>query len=97
MDGEPVLWVQFGINHVPRVEDWPVMPCETLRVVLRPVNFFAANPGLDVPPSVQEVNQSVLLNGMRVDARLEVEVGEQGELGEVKDVLAEACCNTSSA
>ncbi len=60
--GDPVLWVQFGINHIPRVEDFPVMPVETLKVMFRPVNFFDRNPALDVPPSTQAVNCSVGLN-----------------------------------
>ncbi|KAH8895903.1 hypothetical protein GQ53DRAFT_743858 [Thozetella sp. PMI_491] len=60
--GDPVLWLQFGINHVPRIEDFPVMPVETLRVMLRPVNFFDRNPALDCAPSVQAVNCSVGLN-----------------------------------
>ncbi|KAL2194803.1 copper amine oxidase [Corynascus similis CBS 632.67] len=63
---DPVLWVQFGINHIPRVEDFPVMPAETLRVMLRPVNFFDRNPAIDVPSSKQEVNRSVCLNEPRV-------------------------------
>ncbi|KAK4140451.1 copper amine oxidase 1 [Dichotomopilus funicola] len=61
--GDPVVWVQFGINHIPRVEDFPVMPAETLRVMLRPVNFFERNPAIDVPSSRQEINCSVSLNG----------------------------------
>src|SRR5207237_1110572 len=32
-----VVWVQFGLNHLPRAEDFPVMPCETIRVALKPV------------------------------------------------------------
>jgi primary-amine oxidase len=66
--GDAVVWVQFGINHIPRVEDFPVMPVETLRVVLRPVNFFERNPALDVPPSRQETNCSVSLNGRDGDS-----------------------------
>lgn len=77
-DAEPVVWVQFGINHVPRIEDFPVMPMEMLKVTLRPVNFFDRNPALDVPPSRQEVNGSVGLNGV-VDgqgvAELKIEEG----------------------
>lgn len=82
--GEPVVFVQFGINHIPRVEDFPVMPCEILKVSFKPVNFFDKNPGLDVPPSTQQFNQSVLLSaqhaqaagdGAVVDAEHEVEVG----------------------
>ncbi|KAK1753035.1 copper amine oxidase [Echria macrotheca] len=61
--GDPVVWVNFGINHVPRIEDFPVMPMEMLRVMLRPVNFFDKNPALDVPPSTQAFNCSVGLNG----------------------------------
>ncbi|KAK4192321.1 copper amine oxidase [Podospora australis] len=61
-EGDPVLWVNFGINHIPRVEDFPLMPVETMRVMLRPVNFFDKNPALDVPPSKQENNCSVSLN-----------------------------------
>ena len=25
VDEDIVVWVQFGINHVPRIEDFPVM------------------------------------------------------------------------
>lgn len=25
VDQDVVLWVQFGLNHVPRIEDFPVM------------------------------------------------------------------------
>jgi primary-amine oxidase len=62
LDKDLVLFVQFGINHLPRVEDFPVMPCESIRVSFKPVDFFTKNPALDVPPSVQSVNKSVGLN-----------------------------------
>lgn len=62
LNGEPVVWVNFGINHFPRVEDFPVMPQEMIKVMLRPANFFNKNPAIDVPPSAQAFNQSVLLN-----------------------------------
>ncbi|KAF9890348.1 hypothetical protein FE257_006014 [Aspergillus nanangensis] len=61
VDEDIVIWVSFGINHIPRVEDFPVMPVEMLRVHLKPVNFFTKNPALDVPPSSQAVNRSELL------------------------------------
>ncbi|CAI4212045.1 unnamed protein product [Parascedosporium putredinis] len=41
--------------------DWPVMPAERLTVSLKPANFFAFNPALDVAVSSQEKNQSVLV------------------------------------
>ncbi|KAH6676929.1 copper amine oxidase [Plectosphaerella plurivora] len=58
-----VVWHTFGSTHNPRIEDWPVMPCEKLSVGLKPVNFFEANPALDVPISTQERNCSVLVGG----------------------------------
>lgn len=45
-----VLWYVFGAHHVPRLEDWPVMPVARIGFQLRPVGFFDANPALDVPP-----------------------------------------------
>ena len=41
--------VVAGITHIPRPEDWPVMPVEHLRVLFRPTNFFEINPSMDVP------------------------------------------------
>ncbi len=46
-----VLWYVFGIHHVPRPEDWPVMPVDTISFWLKPFGFFDRNPALDVPPS----------------------------------------------
>ncbi|KAL9111142.1 MAG: hypothetical protein Q9227_004405 [Pyrenula ochraceoflavens] len=62
VDKDIVVWVQFGINHVPRIEDFPIMPCEVLKVMLKPVNFFDKNPAIDVPPSEQAFNKSTLLS-----------------------------------
>lgn len=56
-----VVWHTFGSTHNPRVEDWPVMPCEKMVVGFKPVNFFTRNPALDVPISTQERNCSVLV------------------------------------
>ncbi|KAJ5033560.1 uncharacterized protein L3040_008672 [Drepanopeziza brunnea f. sp. 'multigermtubi'] len=61
LDEDLVVWVQFGMNHVPRIEDFPVMPCEVMKVHFKPVNFFDRNPALDVPQSAQSLNQSRLL------------------------------------
>jgi len=45
-----VVWYSFGVTHVPRPEDWPVMPVEYAGFHLMPVGFFERNPALDVPP-----------------------------------------------
>ena len=46
-----VVWHTFGVTHVPRPEDWPVMPVEYTGFTLMPVGFFDRNPALDVAPS----------------------------------------------
>jgi primary-amine oxidase len=48
-DADIVLWYVFGINHVPRPEDWPVMPVDVVSFWLKPFGFFDRNPALDVP------------------------------------------------
>ena len=47
-----VLWYTFGVTHVVRPEEWPVMPVERTGFSFVPAGFFDANPALDVPPSV---------------------------------------------
>jgi primary-amine oxidase len=45
-----VLWYTFGQTHIPRIEDWPVMPVTSVGFFLRPDGFWSANPALDLPP-----------------------------------------------
>jgi primary-amine oxidase len=45
-----VVWYTMIHHHVPRPEDWPVMPVARIGFELRPVGFFDRNPSLDVPP-----------------------------------------------
>ena len=46
-----VLWYVFGLHHITRPEDWPIMPVDTVSFWLKPVGFFDGNPALDVPPT----------------------------------------------
>ena len=46
-----VVWYTLNYHHLPRPEDWPVMPVEYCGFMLMPVGFFERNPTLDVPPS----------------------------------------------
>ena len=48
--GDVVLWHAFGVAHVPRPEDFPVMPVEHTGFSLKPDGFFAGNPTIDLPP-----------------------------------------------
>ena len=51
VDDDIVLWYSFGILHIARPEDWPVMPVDRIGFMLKPSGFFDRNPALDVPPS----------------------------------------------
>jgi primary-amine oxidase len=50
VDEDIVVWYSFGVTHIPRPEDWPVMPVEYTGFHLLPVGFFEQNPALGVPP-----------------------------------------------
>lgn len=81
-DTDLVLFIQFGLQHITRVEDFPVMPCEIVHVAFKPVNFFDKNPALDVPPSRQEVNRSTLLSEAEQHHQpsVEAKIGGKGEV-----------------
>ncbi|QKJ20469.1 primary-amine oxidase [Microbacterium hominis] len=54
IDGEDlVLWHTFGLTHVPRPEDWPIMPVDYAGFWFKPYGFFDVNPAMDVPESSQ--------------------------------------------
>ena len=50
-DTDVVFWYTFGHTHVPRPEDYPVMPTAYIGFLLKPNGFFDQNPANDVPPS----------------------------------------------
>ena len=49
-----VLWYTFGHTHLPRPEDYPVMPTAYIGFMLKPNGFFTQNPANDVPPSAKK-------------------------------------------
>lgn len=44
-----VLWYTMGVSHIPRPEDFPVLPVERAGFKLKPTGFFTRNPALNVP------------------------------------------------
>ena len=46
-----VLWYTFGHTHIPRPEDYPVMPTAYIGFLLKPNGFFSMNPANDLPPA----------------------------------------------
>ena len=55
-----VVWHTFGVTHVARPEDFPVMPTAHASVRLIPKGFFNRNPGLEVPDTRVESNAAQL-------------------------------------
>lgn len=78
-----VSYITIGTTHVPRPEDFPVMPAETVRMMLKPVNFFRRNPALDVP-STNDANSvpAAAANGVT-----------NGSNGNGNGSAAVACCH----
>jgi primary-amine oxidase len=63
------------------------MPVEIIKLSMKPVNFFERNPAIDVPPSTQEFNKSVL-------------AAEQHHQGGVEGVVksnGDVCCEAPSS
>jgi primary-amine oxidase len=44
VDKDVVLWYTHSVLHLPRPEDWPVMPAHTAGFRLVPIGFWASNP-----------------------------------------------------
>lgn len=51
VNDDVVLWYVFGIHHITRTEDWPIMPVDKVSFMLKPFGFFDRNPTLDAPRS----------------------------------------------
>ncbi len=45
-DTDVVVWYTLGVTHVPRPEEWPLMPVHRAGFKLVPAGFFARNPAL---------------------------------------------------
>ncbi|WP_298918747.1 primary-amine oxidase [uncultured Nostoc sp.] len=49
MGEDIVLWYTMGVTHIPRSEDWPVMPVHGVGFKLVPRGFFSRNPAINLP------------------------------------------------
>jgi primary-amine oxidase len=53
-----VFWYTFGHTHMPRAEDYPVMPANYIGFLLKPNGFFDANPANDLPTTSAAATRS---------------------------------------
>ena len=53
-----VTWITFGVTHIPRPEDWPVMPVEYCGFHLIPNGFFDKNPTINLPSDCNSNSKS---------------------------------------
>jgi len=53
-DTDIVFWYTMGHTHIPRPEDYPVMPAAYIGFLLKPCGFFNENPANDIPPSASK-------------------------------------------
>lgn len=53
-----VFWYTMGHTHIPRPEDYPVMPAAYIGFLLKPSGFFHENPANDLPPSPKKQGES---------------------------------------
>jgi primary-amine oxidase len=60
---DPVVWHSFGLTHIVRPEDFPVMPYESTGFTLKPVGFFKGNPGIDIPYQANVASKLCGCNG----------------------------------
>ncbi|KAF8131567.1 copper amine oxidase [Boletus edulis] len=58
-----VLYLTVGTTHIPRPEDWPVMPVEHVSVLFKPTSFFSKNPSMDVPGTKDVYSTPAFPNG----------------------------------
>ncbi|KAM0417119.1 hypothetical protein ACHAPT_012895 [Fusarium lateritium] len=70
-----VCYVQFGLTHFPRPEDFPIMPAEPVGVMVRASHFFKKNPALWVPPSEKSGDQASKLAYPQKAATLTIPAG----------------------
>ncbi|CAF3900194.1 unnamed protein product [Rotaria magnacalcarata] len=62
VDTDIVLWYTLGVTHIPRQEDYPVMPVTVAGFSLKPNGFFDMNPSNDIPKLIKKTTENYCEN-----------------------------------
>ncbi len=68
-NADVVLWYVFGLHHITRVEEWPIMPVDTISFWLKPFGFFDQNPAIDVAPTPKAEGGTCHTGTEHIDAK----------------------------
>jgi hypothetical protein len=98
VDEDLVLWHVFGAHHIPRLEDWPLMPAERVSCVLKPFGFFDACPVLDVAPtSKRQLRLSTSNNAHQTSAQASsAQAPHEHVLVQSSTTSGDPCCQGTS-
>lgn len=67
--GDIVVWHSFGLTHLPRPEDWPIMPVDYSSMWLKPSGFLDRNPTLNLPGGSSDAPSCCDTNVSRTDGK----------------------------
>lgn len=93
-DTDIVLWYVFGIHHITRPEDWPVMPVDTLSFWLKLVGLVRSQPGARRFRGAHSSRRRLSAEGHPARARQDVEKS-RAACSRPPHVLAPGRCWTS--
>lgn len=92
-DTNVVLWHVFGVTHLPRPEEWPIMPAEHCGFKLTPFGFFDHSPAMDVP-TTRHVSQYTESSAGRDVSRSPLPVPPASTTGGCCANKKPACCSS---
>ena len=79
VDTDIVAYYTIGFHHIPRMEDWPVMPNNWGSFRLRPFSFFTHNPAITLDPVVSTEAYIPEMPTIEVEESIDVHIEGDGD------------------